>query len=361
MKSILSFLMCLVLLLTLALPVCAEEASTPPTSPEPTSPPVQTDPPQETQAPGHSHNWVKVIVPATCTEEGGTVIMCSIYEAVDSVELSPKAEHSYDNTCDPDCSVCGQTRETTHTFGKGWDYNSRKHWHICSICGTKGEELDHFPGPAATEERDQFCLTCGLLMTKKLAHTHKYGSAWQSDEISHWYACQGCQERRDLAAHIYDAPCDPDCSLCGYTRVTAHNFEEAYQAGESGHWQMCTHCQMSSLPEAHIPAEGADAQDAILCTVCGWELKSPSIHAHVFSESWQSDGESHWQECACGETAEKAPHTWQENDLQCSTCAIQRIQEPSPSAFPWGLVLAVLLILMMLCIGAVIYLLRNPR
>ncbi len=368
MKHLIPSLLCLILLLTLALPVFAEESTPqpdPPTEtevPKETQAPVQTAPSPETQPTEHTHNWVKVVVPSTCTAEGGTAVVCSICEAIDSVELSPKAEHAYDNSCDPDCNVCGHSREAAHSFGTGWDYNSRKHWHVCSVCGSKGEALDHFPGPAATEERDQFCLTCGLLMTKKLAHTHKFRDAWQSDETGHWYPCQNCQERKNFAGHTYSDPCDPDCDACGYTRATAHSFAEAFHCDESGHWQVCSLCADAAAPEPHIPAEFSPPEGPLLCSACGYELEAAPVHTHSFSETWQYNEDSHWQTCACGEASESLPHTWQETDgsRQCSVCQTRQLQESPASAFPWGIVLAVLAALLVLCAGALIFLLRRP-
>ena len=36
------------------------------------------------------------------------------------------------------------------------------------------------------------------------AHTHTYATAWSYDDVNHWHVCTGCEEKGDLAAHVYD-------------------------------------------------------------------------------------------------------------------------------------------------------------
>ncbi|MDE6131947.1 MAG: hypothetical protein K2G04_01015 [Oscillospiraceae bacterium] len=43
-------------------------------------------------------------------------------------------------------------------------------------------------------------------------HTHTPASEWSKDGTNHWHACSGCDEKLDLAAHIY---VDGACSVCG--------------------------------------------------------------------------------------------------------------------------------------------------
>ncbi len=327
-----------------------------------------SDATQGTVSEGHSHTWVKVTVPATCVEEGGIVVMCSTCEAIESVVVSPKVAHTYDNACDPDCNVCKATREVKHKFSTAWDKNSRKHWHTCSVCGAKDGESDHFPGPAATEEQDQFCLTCGLLMTPRKVHTHKYGSDWSVDETGHWYACASCEEKKDFAYHEYDNLCDPDCNVCGFASPTAHSWDETYTADETGHWTVCVLCGEKMDAAPHTPAESAAEDEALLCAVCGYELEPAKVHVHEFVLEW--DEQNHWNACECGETSDMAAHSWDEGaedqeqgvvTFRCTACDAQRSESVPEAGFPWMIVLIGALVAILGCGIALIFLLKPKK
>ncbi len=348
-------LLCLILLP--ATPVCAEETHSTQSTSETVPPPETLAPAQPTQT-SHTHAWITVTVPSTCAEQGGTVVMCSTCEEVESVVLAPLAEHTYTNACDTDCNTCGQTRPVEHTLSTGWDYNSRKHWHVCTVCGEKGPESDHYPGPAATEERDQFCLTCGLLMTKRLEHTHRYEADWESDDSGHWHVCQGCETQGSFAAHRYADLCDSDCEVCGHSRAAEHSFGETFQAEETGHWQECLLCGERTPAEEHTAGESEAEDAAVLCEICSWELVPEKSHVHKASGQWEQNESSHWQLCQCGEKLNTAAHAWK--DGACSICGAADASA-ARRAFPWGIVLAILTAALAASVAALVCLLKRRR
>lgn len=314
-----------------------------------------------------SHYWgVTETVAPTCKEEGGKIYGCTTCGGV-LVELIPKlTTHTYDHGCDTDCNICGATRVTQHNYNKAWSRNSSQHWHACTICGDKGDLGSHYPGPAATEEKAQLCLTCGLTMTPKLNHTHDYESKWSFDETSHWYACDGCEEMKDLDEHTYDDPCDPDCNVCGYTTATAHSYGDEWESDEEGHWAICTLCGEESEIKDHVPGPEATDTEPQLCTVCGYELAPAQVHVHEFGEEWLSDEENHWHVCQCGELSEPLPHTWdegrEEDDMllyKCTECDALRMEEAPKAGFPWWLLLVALAVVVLG--GAVTVLVLNLR
>ena len=329
------------------------------------SKPAETQPseskPAETQPSNHNHVWdVSYTIPATCLQEGAAGYGCSACGAI-SVEVLPKlTTHTYDNVCDPHCNVCDQNREVTHKFSTQWTRKAAGHWHACSVCGEQNDFGKHYPGPAATEEKAQICLTCGYTLTAKLGHTHKYETAYTSDETGHWYACSGCDEQKDFEGHSYDDGCDADCNVCGYRASTAHSYSGTWYSDETGHWDVCTICQEESPVEPHIPGPEATETEAQTCVACSFELApalAPTEHVHVGEGSWLTDGENHWKTCACGEETEKQPHNWDEGEEQedtttlytCEDCGTTRIEgEPETdggvSPLVWmGLAIAVLL------------------
>lgn len=323
-----------------------------------------------------SHTWADelVTVKATCKEEGAIAQICTTCGGA-IVEVLPKlTTHTYDNACDPECNICGHTREAEHKFSAVWSKNFKGHWHACSRCGEKKDMADHYPGPAATEEKDQICLTCGYVMTPKLGHTHKYSEIWSHDEEGHWHACEGCEEQEDFQEHGYDELCDAECNICGYLASVSHQYDDTWSSDESSHWSVCLLCDAVTEAEPHIPDLGAPAGGAVLCTVCGYEITPATVHIHEGSTPWNRDEANHWKTCDCGEVIDKTPHSWNggvENadatiTYRCTDCGAERTEgEPRPleeeSAFPYGILLAILILIAVALVVVLIFLLRPSK
>jgi len=257
----------------------------------------------------HTHVWdVSATVPATCTEEGATAYGCSACGAI-TYEILPAAGHK---------------------FSTQWTRNASGHWHACSVCGEQGDFGNHYPGPAATEEKAQICLTCGYTLTAKLGHTHKYAATYTSDETGHWYACSGCDEQKDFEKHNFDEGCDSDCNVCGYLSATAHTYSGTWLSDETGHWDVCTICQETSPVEPHIPGSDATETGAQTCIACSFELApalEPTEHTHEGEGAWLTDEETHWKACTCGEEMEKQPHTWDAGEEQEDTTILYTCED----------------------------------
>ena len=322
-----------------------------------------------TESAGHTWADRTVTVAPTCTEEGVEALFCTVCGGC-LYEVLPLADHTFDSVCDPDCNVCGAVRDAGHTYSAAWSKNSREHWHACTRCGDKKDIGSHYPGPAATEEKAQLCLTCGLTLTPRLNHTHKYQSSLTSDETGHWYACSGCEDQKDLQEHAYDDPCDPDCNICGYKTATAHSYGDAYESDESGHRAVCALCGESGDREAHIAEAAATGGEALLCSLCGYEMAPAQEHTHLFEGHWLSDEENHWKACECGEADDPAPHTWDEGrknkgentvTYTCIHCAAQIQQAAAESGFPWGMVFWILVLLAAATAGVLVVVLVRQR
>lgn len=284
---------------------------------------------------------ITATIPATCKEEGATANGCSVCGRIEYTVIPKLTTHTYDNDCDAECNVCGFTRDAAHHFTTSWSKNASGHWHVCLKCGQKDAVKNHYAGPAATEEKDQLCLTCGYLLTPKLGHTHKYETGFTSDETGHWHACSGCADQKDFSQHVYDNSCDTGCNVCGYETATAHTTDGTWNSDETGHWQICSVCGEFTQYAEHIPDEQASAQ----CGICGYALPVPSeSHTHE-GGSWLSDEESHWKACACGEILEKAPHSWENDKRGHSSCAICGAENGGTvSAAPAGIPMTAVLI-----------------
>lgn len=413
MKRLLCILLMMLLLLGIAFPASAEtgETTLPPQVPSevpteaPTQPPTQPDleVPDETTAPSVTtpvteptqedatqpantdpeettspvvnpesckHSWIYVEVNPTCTEYGAEGYVCVLCEALTEAKTIDMVPHTYDYSCDPSCSVCGAERSVSHKFSSTWSRNSSQHWHACYVCGEKKDAGGHYPGPAATEEKAQYCLTCGLMMMPKKDHTHKYSQEYSTDEQEHWYACEGCEERRDAAPHSYDNVCDSECNVCGYLTVKEHSYG-SWQSDQNGHWNACTLCGFSTEPENHIPGEQTEMAP-LICTVCSFELAAAPEHVHEASGSWNYDENSHWKLCLCGEKTEGEPHSWDDGEeteenllLTCTVCGVENhepLQEEERS-FPWWIPagIAILLCAAIALTGVLLFKMRSGK
>lgn len=303
-----------------------------------------------TESAAHSFD-VTATVPATCQEEGATAYGCSACGRIE-YEIIPKlTTHTYDNDCDAECNVCGFTREAAHKFSTAWSKDGMNHWHACTKCGEKTDVKKHVPGPAATEEKAQLCLTCGYVLTQRLKHTHTFAAEYASDETGHWYACSGCEEQKDFEEHVYDNPCDPDCNICGYVTETAHTPDAQWNTDEGGHWHICADCGVFFQYAAHLPGENGQ------CSVCGFALASTEEpHEHAGSGEWLTDEKSHWKLCECGEETGKEAHIWKESKnpktFTCTVCGVEKAPVGSRQGSSLGIVLMVLIAVVVLAVVA---------
>ena len=223
-----------------------------------------------------------------------------------------------------------------HSFSKDWTSNATEHWHAAT-CGHAEEVSDktaHTFGEwkttvEATEEaegsKERSCSVCGYKATEaieKLAHTHKFATAWASDTSGHWHAaiCEHTDEKSGFAEHTFG--------------------------------------EYVSNNDATTEADGTKTRE---CSVCGYKEtvvdEGSKIHVHTFAEEWTSDETYHWHSATCGHdvTDSKAAHTFGEyvsnNDAtteadgtktrECSVCGYKDTvtDEGSKIIVPEGFVL----------------------
>lgn len=127
--------------------------------------------------------------------------VCTVWGCHSKVDYH---EHVYDNECDVSCNVCGYLRKAPHVPNGEWRGDETGHWHVCTRCGEKVDLMPHDPGPEATDDSPQVCLTCGYIIKPATGnHTHSFEGDWQSDDHEHWHQCV-CGEKADVAAHEWD-------------------------------------------------------------------------------------------------------------------------------------------------------------
>lgn len=215
------------------------------------------------------------------------------------------------------CQIDSDRHE--HSFSKDWTSNATDHWHAatCEHAEEVSDKAAHTFGDwtvtkEATEEtegsRARSCTVCGYTATEaieKLAHTHKFATAWTKDETNHWHAatCEHTTEVSGKAEHSFgdyvsnnDATTEADgtktreCSVCGYkdtvtdegSKIHVHTFAEEWTSDASGHWHAatCGHTDEKSGFAAHSFGEYVSNNDATTeadgtktreCSVCGYK------------------------------------------------------------------------------------------
>ena len=221
----------------------------------------------------NQHTWDAgvSIKKGTCKEEGEKTYTCTTCYATKTEKTAKSTTHTYDNTCDADCNICGKTREINHKYNAIWGMNGVNHWRECTVCKNK-DMAAHTPGAEATETRAQTCTTCGYVIKVALGHKHKFAAAWSADAAGHWHMCSGCAEKSSYAAHDFETDCDKDCSICGYTREIEHKFAETWTTDATNHWRVCSGCGLKQEEAAHEPGAEATETTAQTCIVCGYEI-----------------------------------------------------------------------------------------
>lgn len=122
--------------------------------------------------------------------------------------------HSFDDSCDPDCNICGYLNETAHVQTDVWENDEINHWHVCASCGKSFQLGEHML------EDGEPCSICGFAPVQE-THEHTGTGDWLSDEASHWKLCE-CGEEAEKEAHIWEETKNHKilrCTVCGLERT----------------------------------------------------------------------------------------------------------------------------------------------
>ena len=72
---------------------------------------------------------------------------------------------------------------------------------------------------------------------------------------------------------------------------------------------------------ASVNTNGSDASEFNEGYLTSYKyIKIASVHIHDYGTTWKSDENNHWNECACGDKANVAPHADENNDGKCDVC-----------------------------------------
>ena len=231
-------------------------------------------------------------------------------------EKSQVFPHDYGNDQDETCNICGYKREVVHVHTLNWLYDSTGHWQECFFCKEKVTSVEPHE---YDDDQDVTCNVCDY--KRQPPHSHDFGPGWKSDAFGHWQECS-CGEKTTAQAHSYDGDQDAECNICGYEREISHthDFGTDWESDAFSHWHKCSTCGAKDAEAAHTYDSEEDAE----CNVCGY--KRDLSHTHMYSNSWDCDTISHWNECIyCGARSAEAAHVY-DNDLdtECNVCKFKR-------------------------------------
>ncbi len=243
------------------------------------------------------------------------------------------------------CNTCQKPYGTyaEHTYSTTWEYKEATgHAHVCTVtgCNAHDEIQAHTPNiPAATEDEAQVCTACEYQMAAALGHTHNPATVWTYNDTHHWKACSGCSAHLDEAPHSYEDDCDTDCE-CGYERSVMHDFTGEWQKDASGHWHVCENeCGATDTKVTHVSAGAATETNPEVCSICGWEIAPALGHTtHTPETEWEKNDTHHWHECTgCdGQELDKAAHNDGNSDGSCDACGYTMTVTPPPHTHAHG-------------------------
>lgn len=103
----------------------------------------------------------------------------------------------------------------------------------------------------------------------------------------------------------------------GILNALGHEAQDVWSTDGEYHWHKCTRCEEQLDKAAHSGGTATCTEKAV-CATCNIAYGNTVAHSH--GSEWKTDANNHWNECACGDKANTAPHVDEDNDGKCDTC-----------------------------------------
>ena len=116
-----------------------------------------------------------------------------------------------------------------------------------------------------------------------------------------------------------------ECSCGDKIEVTSHTFSTDFKTNAENHWKECA-CGAKTENGAHSGGTATCTAKA-KCEICNADYGSVATHTH--GTEFKNDATNHWNECACGDKANVAPHADANNDEKCDACSYAMPKAPS--------------------------------
>ena len=217
---------------------------------------------------GHTHNFNQKNTSETYLKSAAT--------------CTKKAVYYYSCTCGEKGTETFESGElAAHNYKTEWSKDSTKHWHECSVCGSKKDEAAHTPGAAATETTPQTCTTCGYVIKEAIGHVHSYTE--KNTDAKYLKSAATCTAK---AVYYYSCSCGEKGTATFESGETlAHTWETKWANNDGKHWHECTVCKTKGDEadhafewkidkEATVTEAGAKHEE---CKVCGYKKTAIAI------------------------------------------------------------------------------------
>ena len=167
-------------------------------------------------------------------------------------------------------------------------------------------------------------------------HKHSYGVAPNGkDGDNHWKECidPTCPDKQHSICEVtphkaIGGNCQAEAACaCGKMLLGNHIMSNEWTQENGQHFHKCTVAGCTHTDEKVNCSGGtATCTEKAKCATCGEEYGELAAHAH--GTEFKSDANNHWNECVCGDKANKASHTDSNNDGKCDTCEYQMSTTP---------------------------------
>ncbi len=238
-----------------------------------------------------------------CTGGTATCIAEAVCEICDQPYGSLAAHDYAPATCTAP-STCRNCPETTGTVLDHLDENRD---HACDRACGKNDMGDH----TDADDDNHLCdYGCGAVADE---------GCYDTDPVDG--KCDECDVTVDHGHTGGTATCTAKavCDICGqpYGELANHSAETEWQKNETHHWHECTGCDGQELDKAAHNDGNSDGS----CDACGYTMTvTPPPHTHAHGSAWVTDEAEHWNECECGDKANKASHADGDNNGKCDAC-----------------------------------------
>ena len=180
-------------------------------------------------------------------------------------------------------------------------------------CGlTEGEKLGH-----VDTNTDHICdRACG----KEDMNIDQHLDGDDEDHLCDY----GCRQIADDGCHDVNTDTDHKCDECGAVlEACTPNADD----GDCTTDITCSICGGVTTVGASSHTGGtATCTEKAICSVCNTAYGNTLEHS--YGSELESDASEHWNECECGDKANKAAHTDSNNDGKCDTCEYQTTTTP---------------------------------
>ena len=219
-----------------------------------------------------------------------------------------------------------------HNMGNAADCGGGQHEGVCSRCGQRITESHQYGAWNSNHSRE--CTTCHAVETgsHSMEETVLKQPTCKEDGTKKKY-CSVCSYSETvvltkLTSHTYDSACDPDCNVCSKQRQIQHDVATTWSKDADGHWHACSKCDEKIEFSKHNAGPEATEEKDQVCTTCSYVIEAKKEHQHNFEKEWTSDKVGHWHSCSgknCKVENAYSAHVYDnECDADCNTCDYER-------------------------------------